>query len=508
MKRIIQDDKLVIEIEEPMRQRTLISTRKVAIPPRSYAVFDLECEELEVKYEIKPNPLLTQGEPNIWITNFVLYNTSVDKKNEEEQMKMDTPHREVTKGGINKDSEDKISSEEDMEESREPKKVRVPYCIYNFSYEHHSYIPKGKVVAFAEKEEGKNEVFDVEEVTSVEGYRNRVPKKKGFLPVPPKSYLICSSAEVSAQRKVKLQSKPVTEDTIQQFEELCECFPEVFSKNSEDIGRTNLITMDIDTCDHPPTICQKPYTLALKYYEWVQKEVDQLEWMGIITRSVSPWASPIVTVLKKSAPDKPPMSCMCINFQRLNALQPAVVKVDSKAKGNLTLHPLPKIDELYVKLGGAKIFSALDLTSGYYHIELGSTSRVKTAFVTPFGKWEFNMVPFGLAQAPAYFQALISEVLKGLSHFTIAYLDDIIILSQKEAGLKLKRSKYSFMKLHIEYLGHLISEKGIEPMPDKLTAIKEMPAPRSPKEIKQFLGLVGHYRKFIPRFSDIAKPLM
>ena len=202
-------------------------------------------------------------------------------------------------------------------------------------------------------------------------------------------------------------------------------------------------------------MCQKPYTLALKHYEWVQKEVDQLEWTGIIMRSVSPWASPIVIVPKKSAPDKPPRRCMCIDFQRLNALQPAVVKVDSKV--NLMLHPLPKIDELYVKRGGAKIFSVLDLTSGYCHIELGLTSRVKTAFVTPFGKWEFNMVPFGLAQAPAYFQALISEVLKGLSHFAIVYLDDIIIFSQteeehlrhleiifgrlKEAGLKLKRSK-------------------------------------------------------------------
>ena len=105
------------------------------------------------------------------------------------------------------------------------------------------------------------------------------------------------------------------EDTIQQFEELCEHFPEVFSKNSEDIGKTNLITMDIDTGDHPPTpICQKPYTLALKHYEWVQKEVDQLEWMEIITRSVSPWASPIVIVPKKSALDEPPRRCMCINF--------------------------------------------------------------------------------------------------------------------------------------------------------------------------------------------------
>ena len=232
-KKITQDDKLIIEIEEPMRCRTLISTRKVAIPPRSYAVFDLECKELEGKYEIKPNPFLTQGEPNIWIDNFVLYNMSVDRKNEEGQMKMDMPHQEVTedtKGSVTEDREDKTSSEGGMKESREPKKVCVPYCIYNLSYEHHSYIPKGKVVAFAEKEESKNEVFDVEEVTSVEQYRNWVPKKKGFLPVPLKSDFICSPAEVSAYRKVKLQSKLVMECTIQQFEELCECFPEVFSK--------------------------------------------------------------------------------------------------------------------------------------------------------------------------------------------------------------------------------------------------------------------------------------
>ena len=163
-----------------------------------------------------------------------------------------------------------------------------------------------------------------------------------------------------------------------------------------------------------------------------------------------------------------------------------------------------------MKLSGTKIFSALDLTSRYYHIKLGKDSCAKTTFVTPFGKWEFNMVAFGLAQTPAYFQALISMVLEGLSHFAIAYLDDIIIFSKNEeehlqhleiifkrlheAGLKLKRSKCSFMKMHIEYLGHLISEKGIEPMSDKLSAIKEMPAPRNPKEIKEFSGLVEYYQ--------------
>ena len=188
-------------------------------------MFDLECEELEGRYEIKPNPFLTLGEPNIWIDNFVLYNMSEDRKNEERQMKLDTPHQDVTKdtkGSITEDRDNKTSSEGGTGESREPRKVHVPYCIYNLSYEHHSYIPKGKVVAFAEKEESENEVFDVEEVTSVEQYRNWVPKKKGFLPVPPNSDFICSPAELSAHRKVKLQSKPVTEDTIQQFEELCE----------------------------------------------------------------------------------------------------------------------------------------------------------------------------------------------------------------------------------------------------------------------------------------------
>ena len=221
-------------------------------------------------------------------------------------------------------------------------KVHLPYCIFNFSYEHHSYIPRGSVVAFTENEEGEeNEDFEVEEISGPEEYRNWVPKKRGFLPIPLNSDFLCSPAEVSAHRKVKLKSKPISEDTVQRFEELCECFPEVFSKNSEDIGRTNFITMDIDTGQHPP-ICQKPYTLALKHYEWVQKEVEQLERTGIITRSVLPWVSPIVIVPKKSAPNEPPRRCMCINFRRLNTLQSAVVKVDGKAKGNPNLAPVTK----------------------------------------------------------------------------------------------------------------------------------------------------------------------
>ena len=308
-KKVTQDNKLVIEIEETTRKRTLTMTRKVAIPPRDFAVFDVKCKEWEGKYEIKPNPFLRQGKPNLWMDNFMLYNVPEKEDDVDVNEEVRTQGQETTEH-----SEGKDPSEECVHGEEEAKKVCVPYCIFNLSYEHHSYIPKGSVVDFAEKEDGEeNEVFEVEEITGKEEYRNWVPKKKGFLPIPPKSDFICSPAEVSVHRKVKLRSKSIAEDTAQKFEELCERFPEVFSKNGEDIGRTNLITMDIDTGDHTP-ICQKPYTLALKHYKWVQKEVEQLERMGIITRSVSPWASPIVIVPKKSAPDEPPRRCMSINF--------------------------------------------------------------------------------------------------------------------------------------------------------------------------------------------------
>ena len=181
--------------------------------------------------------------------------------------------------------------------------------------------------------------------------------------------MICSPAEVKYHRRVELKDHNASADTKKQFEELCSQFPEVFSTNNEDIGHTNLITMDIDTGDSPPS-AKKPYTLPFKHYNWVQQEIENLERAGVITRSVSPWASPVVVVPKKSVPGELPRRRMCIDFCAVNALQPKVVKVDSKAKGNLTLHPPSNIDQLYAQLRGAKIFTTLNLWSGYYHIKL------------------------------------------------------------------------------------------------------------------------------------------
>ena len=152
---------------------------------------------------------------------------------------------------------------------------------------------------------------------------------------------------------------------------------------------------------------------------------------------------------------------------------------------------------------------------------MSENSKAKTAFITPFGKYQFEVVPFGLAQAPAYFQQLISIVLQDCSEFMMAYLDDIIIFSRNEhehlkhikiifqklidAGLKLKESKCDFFKKEIHYLGHLVSSEGIHPLPEKLDTIHNKPRPKTPKEIKQFLGLCGYYRKFVPRFFRYCK---
>ena len=375
----------------------------------------------------------------------------------------------------------------------------MPLTIFNLSTVDHLYIGKNTVITFAEQPVLETYNIKLASEDKIKEHlakpRNWVPQKHETLPeIPHDTAFLCSPADVPGPRKVQLQDKDITTDIRQKFKELCDEYGEAFSKNNEDIGRTKLVKMDIDTGDSPP-VSLRPYTLPLKHYEWVQREIESLERAGVITKSMSKWASPIVIVPKKSAPGEPLKRRLCIDFRKVNELQQEVITA-GKTKGQISIHPLPKIDEMYAKLKGAKVLSTIDLRSGYHHIALEKSSRAKTAFVTPFGKYEFLMVPFGLAQAPAYFQLLMNKVLKGLK-FAMTYLDDIIIFSQDEshylehleivfnhlweAGLKMKRSKCDFFKSEIHYLGHLISPKGISPLPNKLDSIKHMPAPNSAK---------------------------
>ena len=226
---------------------------------------------------------------------------------------------------------------------------------------------------------------------------------------------------------MQLQDADVAKKYKEQFKQLYKEFGDIFSKDSTDIGKTPLITMDIDTGDSPP-VCKKPYNLPPKHGEWVQKELETLEKAGVIVRSILPRASPIVVVPKKTESGKPPRRRLCEDYRVINSLLPKVQKAHSKAKGVLTLVPPPQIDHIYARPRGSTIFSTFDLRSGYHHMELFPEARAKSAFVTPLDKFEFTRCPFGMTQAPAYFQRLINKVIKRLP-FAFGYLDDVLIHS-------------------------------------------------------------------------------
>ena len=279
--------------------------------------------------------------------------------------------------------------------------------------------------------------------------------------------------------------------------------------------------MEIYTGDSPP-ITQKPFTLPLKHAACVQKELEILEKAGVIVRSASPWASPIAVLPKRTAPGEPPKRRLCVDYRAVNSLLPPVKKAFSKAKGILTLVPLPKIDEIYAQLKGSKIYSIFDMRSGYYYMVLSEKARPKMTVVSSYGKWEFKRCLLGLAQAPAYFQRLINKVLSGFN-FAFGYLDDILVFSPdmathlqhlrylfdrlRAADLKLKESKCNFLKKTYTIPQTYCVRRRCNTFTEKLSSIKRMLPPKTPKETKQFLGLIGYYRKFVPRFSDLARPL-
>ena len=489
-RQLTENNEVIAETAEYQTpSRASISLKKnIKIPPQSCAVVDLDINTTEkIKVEVIPDQLWLSAKPNI-----CMYPMIADLK------------------------------------EREPNTV-TPFVIVNCSHHEHLHLPKDHVVDFAEEDCNEGEVLEICTMEQLEKelLRNWIPERKQqekfseFFENPfmqKDDDFLKSPAEAPVHRKVLLEDKNISPKTREAFDKLCKKYDDIISKNSGDIGKTMLFEMEIDTGNHPP-IASKPYTLPLKHYDLVQREIETLERAGIIERSISPWASPIVIVPKKSAPGEPPRRRMCVDYRRINKLQPEVTKAD----GCISLIPLPKIDELYTKLKGYKVFSSLDLRSGYYHIGLKDLAKPKSALVlSSLGKFQFNRVPFGLAQAPAYFQKLINDILKGCN-FAMGYLDDIIIYSRSEkehlehleeiftrlkaAGLELKLEKCCFFKKHLQYLGHLILADGIQPLPEKLESIAKMPAPRNPKEVKQFLGLVGNNRKFIPRFSDISQVL-
>ena len=187
-------------------------------------------------------------------------------------------------------------------------------------------------------------------------------------------------------------------------------------------------------------------------------------------------------------------------------------------------HPLPVIDEILDQLGQAKFFSAFDLSSGFHQIPMSEGSKKYTAFSTPEGNFEFNRMPFGLKNAPATFQRMLDNALRGLvGKNCFVYLDNIIVFGSiieehnqnlvkllerlRQVGSKLQPKKCEYLRPKLKYLGHLKAKDGVKPNPDKIEVIKNFNIPNNVTDVQSFLGLARYYRKLIEGFSTISKPL-
>ena len=249
------------------------------------------------------------------------------------------------------------------------------------------------------------------------------------------------------------------------------------------------------------------YRMSPAELDELKKQLDQLLASGFIQPSKSPFGAPILFVKKKDSSMR-----MCIDYRALNGV---TVK---------NSYPLPRIDELFDRLQGAKVFSKIDLRSGYHQIRIHPDDVPKTAFRTRYGHFEFLVLPFGLTNAPATFMHMMHDIFRPLlDRCVLVFLDDILIYSRNEAEheqhvrevlellrrnkLFAKESKCEFFRQRVEFLGHMVDASGVHMMHDKVKAITEWPTLTSVADVQSFLGTVGYYRKFVRMFSEIATPL-
>ncbi|GJY65484.1 putative reverse transcriptase domain-containing protein [Tanacetum coccineum] len=224
-------------------------------------------------------------------------------------------------------------------------------------------------------------------------------------------------------------------------------------------------------------VVKSPYRLALSEMEELSGQLKELQDKGFIRPSSSPWGAPVLFVKKKDGSFR-----MCIDYRELNKL---TIK---------NRYPLPRIDDLFDQLQGSQYFSKIDLRSGYHQLRVHEDDIPKTAFRTRYGHFKFIVMPFSLTNTPTVFMNLMNRVCRlYLDKFVIVFIDDILV--------------YSKTQEEHEFLRHVINGDGIHVDPSKIEAVKNWEAPRTPFEIRSFLGLAGYYRRFIENFSKIAKPL-
>jgi hypothetical protein len=292
---------------------------------------------------------------------------------------------------------------------------------------------------------------------------------------------------------------------LEQLNKLLDKYRDSFASSILDLGQPcNVLKFKVNLTDDIP-VSQRFYNVSLAERAIINDEVKKMLEARIIRRSFSPFKSPVVLITKKDKSIR-----FCVDYRKLNK---------KTIKDN---YPIPMIQNIFTRLKDSAWFTIADMKSGYWQMQMDKDSIAKTAFVTCDGSYEFVVLPFGMSNGPAMFCRLMGMILGGLS-FVEVYLDDILIHSKtlkdhlehieivfkclKKASLKLNFAKCKWCQKAIKYLGHIISKDVVKTDEDKVKTIKNWQEPRNLKQLQQFLGLAGYYRKFIRDFARIAAPL-
>ena len=359
---------------------------------------------------------------------------------------------------------------------------------------------------------GKNGLIDVQ-ITNVTTSTFNIPPRAIICELQPvtvdMTYQVSSTdnTEESIQDTLEIQTDGLSEKETKEIEDLLTKHKDIFSTGETDIGHCTFVQHKINLTDEIP-FKQRHRRIPPAMIDEVRAHIEQLAACGIIRPSHSPWASNVVLCRKKDGKLR-----MCVDYRQLNNR----TWKDSYA--------LPRIEEILDTLSGSKYYTVLDMKSGYHQVEVLEEHKCRTAFtVGPLGFWEFNRLPFGLNNAPATYQRLMEQCLGDLNMKICAiYLDDLIIFSNtmeehlerldkvlqrlKDCNLKLNPKKCKFLQTKVKYVGHIVSENGVEADPEKLEKIRNWPIPKTSEEIHKFTSFAGYYRRFVKDFSKIAKPL-
>lgn len=349
-------------------------------------------------------------------------------------------------------------------------------------------------------------------------------RKSVPLTYPEKHFVIVNTEQAETALKNKtgerwerlqamLDTKHLTAKQAKKIQEICRKFSDVFHLPGDKLTTTPIKQQEIRLKPNTEPAYCKPYPNPYHQKHIILDQVGEMEQNDHIEDSVSAWNAPLLLVPKKKDKDGKMQYRVVIDYRKLNN----VIENDK--------YPLPNIKELIDQLGGAKFFTCMDLSQGYYQVELEPASRPCTAFSTPDGKhYQMKRLPMGLSISPSAFSRVMSLALAGLTGYEcLVYLDDLIIFSKteeehmqnltkvferlREVNMKIHPGKSHFMQQSVVFLGFKIDKNGIRVDPAKYDPIKKYPMPKTKKELQRFLGMANFYRQFIKNYAELSLPL-